>query len=226
MHSREQFAANCRAAGLRALPAHYTTIAGHLGAINLRGTVAAGSLGSYLAPVTTITKVEGYPVPPAHPIFQRLRREYLRVDAERAGELTEYSGPLPDDVVPGALLCALRRKDTATRRVCAGLVLAFLMFNRPGAAAIARAADLAFTAQGLRVRLPQHKSAARSRAQHAFLIPCHPKGYTSDLPLQFLPAYARDFLAAGGSSQAPLFADGSPPSGPRVEGHCLRSVLS
>lgn len=105
-------------------------------------------------------------------------------------------------------------------------MLAFLMFNRPGAAAAVRAADLEFTTQGLRVRLPQQKSAARTRVQHTFLIPCHPNGYASDLPLCLAWSHVRDFLAGGGSARTPLFSDGLSVPRSRVVGHWLLLALA
>jgi len=152
MTAWERFESYCNSQRLRALPANYTTVAAYLGWLHLRGTVAASGLGIYLAPIDTVHELAGFPAPTANPVFRRLRKGYLRLDAARHGAMRRYAGPLPADVVYAALRLGCDHPSPVQRRVCAGLVLAFLMFNRPGAAAAMRQADMAFTPQGLRVQ--------------------------------------------------------------------------
>lgn len=67
----------------------------------------------------------------------------MHLDVTTRGELMTFSGPLPAYVVQAALVLGAHSKSSHQRRACAGLVLAFLMFNRPGTAAAAvRAEDL------------------------------------------------------------------------------------
>lgn len=139
----------CAAVGLRPLPVHYVIVAGYVGVPHLRGTIAAGRLSNYLAPVTTVHELARYPAPTAHPMFTRLRKGYMRLTALSAGQLPAYVGPLPADLVRDALLFGMKHKGALQRRACAGLTLAFLLFNRPGAAAALRAVDLAFSDQAL-----------------------------------------------------------------------------
>lgn len=225
MTAWERFQSYCTGAGLRSLPAHYTTVAGYVGWLHTGGTVSPDSMGSYLSQVDTVHELAGYPPPTAHPIITRLRKDYLRLSAARAGGMPLYTAPLPANVIQQALALGTRNPTTEQRRVCAGLVLAFLMFNRPGAAASMRAADMTFTTHGLRVQQAFHKSEGRTRSRSAFLVPVHPHGYRSDAPLRFLLAFHRHYLAAGGSPLAPIFAAVGDRPGPRVTSHWLRLVL-
>lgn len=90
----------------------------------------------------TIHELAGYEPPTAHPIFQRLRKGYLRLTAAGAGAMPEYLGPLPATIFHKILMLGVPKPTPKQRRVCAGLVLAILMLNRPGTAAAMRAADL------------------------------------------------------------------------------------
>ena len=226
MAAWERFRFFCSERHLRALPAHYTTLAAYVGWLHLRGTVAHASLGTYLAPIDTVHELAGFALPSAHPVFSRLRKGYLRLRAAAAGGMQRAVGALPAEIIFRGLRLAGAGATPEQRRVCAGLVLAFLMFNRPGAASAMRAADLHFTSAGLRVQQAFHKSEARTRARSAFLVPVHPLGYSHDTPLTFLRAYRRAFLAAGGQPFDPLFAAPGLTPGPRVTSAWLHALLS
>lgn len=116
----DRFARYCHQAGLRALPAHYTTVTTYFGDIHLPGKVSARSLGAYLAPVSTVHQLAGYPSPTSHPRFPRLRKGFLYLDASTRGGLTAYCGPLPADVVLAALQFAREHQGVAYFRVGAG----------------------------------------------------------------------------------------------------------
>lgn len=225
MTAWERFQSYCSGAGLRSLPAHYTTVAGYVGWLQTGGTVSADSMGSYLSPVDTVHELAGYAPPTAHPMFTRLRKGYLRLSAAQAGGMPLYTAPLSADVVQQALTLGTKNPTAEQRRVCAGLVLAFLMFNRPGTAASIRAADMNFTPQGLRVQQAFHKSEGRTSSRSVFLVPVHPHGYRSDAPLRFTLAFHRHYVAAGGSPWARIFAAVGDRPGPRVTSHWLRLVL-
>lgn len=188
--------------------------------------MSTDTMRSYLSPVDAVHEMAGYEPPTAHPIFSCLRKGYKRLTETAAGGMPSFVGPLPVDIMLAALSLGGLRAPSEMRRACAGLVLAFLMFNRPGAAAAVRAADMRFTRQGLSVQQVFHKSEARTRARSAFLIPVHPRGYAADAPLTFLRAFRRDYLAAGGSLWWPMFAAPGTRPGPRVTSEWLRLLLS
>lgn len=200
MGSWDRLAASCRAEDLCSLPAHYTAVAGYVGWTHAGGIVSASSMGTYLSPVDTIHKLAGFEPPTAHPILQRLRKGYLRLTAGGVGAMHEYVGQLPADIFHRILMLGAFKPTPEQRRVCAGLVLEALMFNRPGAAAAMRAADLTFSSQELHVQHVFHKSEAQTRARSAFVVPVHPAGHTHDPSLLFLRAFLRDFAAAGKSA--------------------------
>eukprot|EP00170_Pyropia_yezoensis_P004650 contig_18948_g4663 len=208
------------------MPADYTVVAGYLGWIHAQGTVAPGSLSTYPAPIDTVHELAGYPAPTGNPIFCRLRKGYLRLDAARAGGMPKVIGPLPAEVMARVSALATGAPTPEQRWVFAGLLLAYIMFNRPGAAAARRAIDCLFTPTGLQVQLVFHQSEGRTESRAAFRIPVYPLGCKYDPVLRFLAAYRADFLAAGGRLFAPLFAPPGTTLGPRSTSRWLRLALS
>ncbi|KAK1864849.1 hypothetical protein I4F81_007386 [Pyropia yezoensis] len=116
MTAWERFQSYCTGAGLRSLPAHYTTVAGYVGCLHTGGRVSPDSMGSYLSPVDTVHELAGYPPPTAHPIFTRLRKGYLRLSAARARGMPLYTAPLPSDVIQQALALGTKYPTTEQRR--------------------------------------------------------------------------------------------------------------
>jgi len=226
MGAWDRFASYCADRHLRALPADYTTVAGYVGWLHARGTVAHGSLSGYLAPLDTLHELAGYEPPTRNPIFQRLRKGYQRLQAASVGSMPAVIGPLPAAVMDRALKLATTDPTAAQRRTCAGLLTAFLMFNRPGAAAAMRAVDCVFGPEGLHVQQAFHKSETRTGSRVAFTIPVHPLGYQHDPVLCFLRSYRADFLAAGGRLFSPLFAPLGATLSPRVTSRWLEQVLT
>lgn len=226
MAAWERFTTYCKQHGLSALPADYTTVATYVGWLHRRGTVAHGSFGAYSAPIDTVHALAGYSPPTAHPIFKRLKKGYLRLDAARAGAMPAVSAPLPATVVARALALATSHDATQEqRRVCAGSITAYLSFNRPGAASAMRTIDCTFSPDGLQVQTPFHKSETRTRTRAAFTIPVHPKGYKHGAPLRFLRDFHTAHRSAGGSLHAPLFSPAGATLGPRVTTRWLQQVL-
>ncbi|KAK1857859.1 hypothetical protein I4F81_000473 [Pyropia yezoensis] len=110
MAAWDRFAAYCHEENLCALPAHYTTVAGYVGRAHARGTVSASSVGTYLSLMDTIHELEGYEPPKAHPIFQRLRKGYLRLTAAGAGAMPEYLRPLPATIFHKILMLGVAKR--------------------------------------------------------------------------------------------------------------------
>ena len=162
MAAWDRFDAYCKSEDLRSLPTHFSTVASYLGWIHLRGTFPASSLASYLAPIDTVHKLTGFPPPTSDPIFKRLRRCYMRLKATSRGAMRPFAASLPPDMLLAAVRLGSGKPTPEQRRMSAGMVLAYLMFNWPGAVATTRAADMVFTSQGLRVQRLFHKSDART----------------------------------------------------------------
>lgn len=124
---------------------------------------------TYLSPVDPVHELSGYEPPTALAIFKRRQKGYLRLTAARAGAMPKIVCPLPADILSTAIVLATTKPTPELRRVYAGLVLAFLIIVRPGAATMG-AADLSLSSQGLRVQQVSHKSEVRSQARfsHSF----------------------------------------------------------
>lgn len=122
----ERFARYCRQEVRRALPAHYTTIPGNIGSLRLRGTIAAGSLGGYLAPISKVHELAGYPSHTALPIFAHLLKCFLQVNAAVQGSLPDSKGPLPATVIQSAPLLGSRQAQVDCWQVASDWFLLYL----------------------------------------------------------------------------------------------------
>lgn len=71
----------------------FTTVVGYVSDVHLRSTIAAQSMGGCLAPISTIHELARYPSPTTHPIFGRLRKGFLGLNANVEGGLPSYTGP-------------------------------------------------------------------------------------------------------------------------------------
>lgn len=180
----------------------------------------------YLAPLNTLHELAGCEPPTRHPIFQRLRKGYQRLQAASVGGMPSVIGPLLATVMERVLKLAADHRSAAQRRTCAGLLLAYLMFNRPGAAASMRVVDCVFGPEGMQVQQAFYKNETRPGSRVAMSIPVHPLRYQHDPVLRFLRSYRVDFLAAGGRLFSPLFEPPGAALGPRVTSRWLQQALT
>ncbi|KAK1868013.1 hypothetical protein I4F81_010510 [Pyropia yezoensis] len=226
MAAWDRLATYCHEENLCALPAYYTTVAGYVGRTHARGTVSASSVGTYLSPVDTIHELAGYEPPTAHPIFQRLRKGYPRLSAAGAGAMLEYLGPLAATSFQEILMLGVAKPSPEQRRICAGLVLAILMFNGPGAAAATRAADPHLYAAGAAhsAGVPQERDAH----VRALCLPCARAPSRLRLgPAADLPTRVRARLCGSGRvGLGALFARLGQLPGPRVTSRWLCQALT
>lgn len=97
--------------------------------------------------------------------------------------------------------------DSSRRRECACLVLAYLMFNRPGAAANMRARDLWFTSDGFQAQVPVYKMGILKHGSRlAFNIPVADVGWGADVPLRLVRRVWTQHYRPGRAPTSHLFA--------------------
>lgn len=201
------FARYCNEHGRAALPADPSTVVGYVLYEQHRGALAPPSLEKYITAVASIHRIAAYE-DPTKSFLVRLAIYGYRSWAlkERGGELAMQRMPLPAAFILGVCDVGLSTPDVLLRVQCAGLVLGFLLFNLPGAAACMRHKDVAFTPNGMEVQIVDFKLALRTgRERHAFTVPidCHPTKHDKPATLVRL-VWER---AAGLDPAALLFAD-------------------
>lgn len=203
----ERFDEFCDRVGARALPASPEAVVRYMASLFDKGTCAPDTVGSYLAAIRAVHRVAGLPSPTDDPLVADARVGYRRLHTDAAGELPEVRGPLPPEAVTELAAIGLDTTDPARRRECAGLVLAYLMFNRPGAAANLRARDLLLTPIGFQAQVPVYKMGVLKRGSRlAFTIPVAEGGWAADAPLHLVRrVWSRHYLA-GRAAAAHLFA--------------------
>jgi len=133
---------------------------------------------------------------------------------ERAGgELALLRMPLPAAYILQVCDLRLSTSDAYLQLQCAGLVLGYVLFNRPGAAACMRRCDVAFTACGMELQVVDFKMALRTgRERLAVTVPVDLDENKPDkvATLVRLVTYGHD--AAGRHPRALLFADPALPA--------------
>lgn len=183
----ERIDAFCQRVNARAMPASPETVVRYMASLYDGGTCAPDTVGSYLAAIWAVHRVAGLPSPTDDPLVADARVGYRRLHTDAAGGLPEVRGPLPPEAVTEPTAIGMATSDAARRRECAGLVLAFLMFNRPWAADNMRARDLRLSPAGFQVQVPVYKMGVLKRgARLAFTIPVAAGGWGEDAPLSMV----------------------------------------
>ena len=211
------FFAYCARYGRDPLPASPATMVGYVLHELERAALAPPSLVKYLSAVSSLHRLAGHGDPVKDPLVQ------LAVYGHRAHALEAAGGalalqrmPLPASFILRVCDLGLATPNALLRLQCAGLVLAFLVFNRPGAAACMRRCDVSFTAHGLELQIVDFKLALRTgRERLAFTIPIDTDPSKVDKVAALLRLVVRAHDAAGREAAAMLFADPAEPPAQR-----------
>jgi len=204
--SWEQFEQFCSRARLTALPAAPATVVCYLGLVRELGTVAAWSLGNYLAPINTVHLSAGDESPTDDFLVRQAKRGYRRCHTAAVCARPERRAPFPAAAV-NALLGMWPVAESSLRHKLAGSALAYLLFNRPGAAAHMRAADVFPSRNGLEVQVPDCKMAVLKDGDRiAYTVPVAAGGWPADRVLRVIRAHWRAHVTAGRPRNERLFA--------------------
>jgi len=199
----------CAAHGREPLPASTSTIVGYILWEQQRSKLAPPSLDKYLSAVKAVHVLAGLPDPLAHYLVRLARFGFRATALARADGLRPQRLPLPAAWLLAVMEFGLATPDTHLRIQAAGLTLAYLLFNRPGAAACVRAQDLLFTRTALEAQLADFKMAVRTgRERHTFSVPYNGPGQ-ADRPMLLLRRVLADHHGARRHPAAMLFADPS-----------------
>lgn len=208
------FARYCLLHDRTALPASPSTLVGWVLHEQRRGDLSPPSLEKYLSAVASVHRIAGHG-DPSKSFLVRLAVFGYRSWAleERGGELALQRMPLPSTFILAVCDIGLATPDAVLRFQRAGIVLAFLLFNRPGAAACMRAKNVAFTALGLVLPVVDFKLALRTgRERHAFTVPIMSGAAAPDKPAELIRLVWDQHHAAGRAPAALLFADPTLPA--------------
>ena len=202
----------CAAHGREPLPASTSTIIGYILWEQQRAKLAPASLDKYLSAVKAVHVVAGLPDPLSHYLVRLARLGFRATALARADGLRPQRLPLPAAWLLAVVNFGLATPDAYLRIQAAGLVLAYLLFNRPGAAACIRAKDLLFTDAALEAQLVDFKMAVRTgRERHTYSVPYNGPG-RRDRPMLLLRRVLAEHHGARRHPAAMLFADpGAPP---------------
>jgi len=119
----------------------------------------------------------------------RAKRGYRCQYTAAVGGLPLVWGPLPAEVMEGCM-SLWPRADPLLRNTLAGTVLAFLLFNRPGAASHMRAMDVQPTPSGLEVQVLDYKMGVMKDGERiAYTVPAFPAGWVADPVLRLVCEY-------------------------------------
>lgn len=205
----ERFVAFCDRVGARALPATPEAVVRYTGSLHDGGTSQPDTVSSYLAAIRAVHLMAGKANPTDDPLVADARVGYRRLHADAVGALPDARGPLPPEAVVQLTAIGLATMNDAVRRECAGITLAYLMFNRPGAAANVRARDLRLTPAGFQVQVPVYKMGVLKKGRRlAFTIPFAADGWSADPSLRLLRRVWTLHYRSGRAAEEHIF---SPP---------------
>jgi len=203
------FFAYCATHHRAPLPASVATIVGYVVYELERGTLAPPSLSKYLSAVASLHRVAGHDDPTKDKLVQLAVFGYRSHALERCGgELALQRMPLPADYILRVCILGLATPNVYLRLQCAGLVMGYVLFNRPGAAACVRRCDVAFTSSGMELQIVDFKMALRTgRERLAFTVPVDVEPGKPDRVAELLRLVVSQHDARGGHPKAMLFAD-------------------
>jgi len=196
------------------LPAAVPTFIGWILYELQRRALSPPSLEKYLSAVASLHRLAGYNDPTIDKLV-RLAVFGFRADAlERArGEQPLQRMPLPATRLLRVCALGLETPDDYLQLQCAGLVLGYVLFNRPGAAACMWRRDVSFKPKGLELQVFDFKMALRTgRERLAFTVPIDWDNDKDDEIARLLRLVVQRHDAAGRSPDAMLFADPGLPS--------------
>lgn len=207
LNAWEAFCDFCSRNGLRALPADPETVVRYLGVYLTRKTAQPATVANYLTAISAVHRMAGLPSPTDDDLVHAAKLGYRRLYVTAEGALPERRGPLPSAVIIDVIQLGLGTSDRSLERECAGLVLSFLMCNRPGAAANLRARDVRLVADGLEVQVPTYKMGILKQGDRiAFRVPVARGGWGEDPALRLVRRVWVRHLRAGRPLADHLFA--------------------
>jgi len=229
------FLAYCAAHGRVPLPATPATVVGYTLWEQRRRALSPPSLQKYFSAVASAHAVAGYDDPTKHFLVRLCVHGYRKWALEEAGgELAPQRMPLPAGFILRVCDLGLSTPDAHLRVQCAGLVLGFLLFNRPGATACMRSCGVAFSPHGMELQIVDFKLALwTGHERHAFTVPIDGDATRVDKPVALVRLVWDQHRAAARARNALLFADPALPPpvrlfhlAARTTNFWLRRVLS
>lgn len=204
----------CQAHNRAPLPASVPTMIGFILYELERARLSPPSLDKYLSAVASLHRLAGHDDPTKDKLIKLAVFGFRAHALERAGgEQALQRLPLPASYILRVCDYGLATPDSYLQLQCAGLVLGYLLFNRPGAAACMRRCDVSFTPFGMEVQVVDFKLALRTgRKRLAFIVPVDWDGNKPDRLAQLLRLVVARHDAAGRHAQAMLFADPAAPA--------------
>lgn len=203
------FFSYCKQYNRDPLPASMPTVIGYVLHELERGALAPPSLSKYLSAVASLHLLAGHPDPTKDKLVQLAVFGFRASALERAGgELELQRMPLPAEFILRVCKLGLATPNDYLSLQCAGLVLGYVLFNRPGAAACMRRCDVAFTTHGMELQVVDFKMALRTgRERLAFTVPIGSDPAKPDKVAQLLRLAIHRHDASGRHPQEMLFAD-------------------
>lgn len=196
------------------LPASVSTLIGFILFELERAKLSPPSLDKYLSAIASLHRLAGHDDPTKDKLVKLAVFGFRAHALEHAGgEQALQRLPLPASYILQVCDHGLATPDTYLQLQCAGLVLGYLLFNRPGAAACMRRCDISFTPFGMEAQVVDFKLALRTgRERLAFTVPLDWDGDKADRIAQLLRRVIDRHDAAGRDKRAMLFADPAVPA--------------
>jgi len=189
------------------LPAAPETVVRYMASIFDLGDCSPDSITAYLATIRAVHRVAGKTHPTEDPFVADARVGFRRKHTDAVGALPDFQGSLAPEAVEKIVQLGIGASDAATRWECAGITLAYLILNHPGAAANVRARDVRLTATGVQVQVPIYKMGVLKKGWRlAFSIPTAAGGWGANPPMCLLRSVWVEHYRSGRVASEHLFA--------------------
>lgn len=207
LNTWEAFCSFCARNTLSPLPAGAETVVRWMGSFLATRSIQPDTMANYLSAIGSVHKLAGLPSPVDDELVKAAKLGFRCLHVANVEALPERRGPQTAMVMCAVARLGLATADLSLERECAGLVLAILMCNRPGAAANLRARDVTVSPRGLRVQVPTYKMGILKQGERlAFRIPVASGGWSADPALRLVRRVWVRHVAAGRPWAAHLFA--------------------
>ena len=212
------FATYSRDRHLRALPADAATIFGKIALENGRGALPPKSLAKYLSTIRTVHAMACHSDPTSAKVVSLAVAGHKAAHAERMDGQNCKRLPIPAEFIKRVLLVGVYTTDVELSRRCCGLVWAYVLFNRPGAAADMRFKDFRVTAAGVEGQVPSFTGGVRQGAARiAVVVPFSvTNAVGGDDVINLLARLLNEHAVVGRRADERLFSPGHFPAAERA----------
>ena len=192
----------CQASGFPSLPTTTEVGTCYVGELYERGTIAPGTIQSFLTPINSVHALLQLTKPAVGPLLKAVRHGFAHLHADANGGLRDKRIALP-----AAVLVRLGQSttDVSLRRRMAGLALEAMKFARPSRGANLRIQEVTLSQSHLLVQVANYKHGARANRERLVIRAPRRAAGAADAPYNLVHCHVTAMTLAGAAPDQHLF---------------------